>query len=161
MSEHKINIQEVIDFINAQTPETAVYIGVDSEKFRKNGKWYADYTLAIVVHIDSAHGCKVFGEVQREQVFDAKKDRPAMRLMTEVYKAADLYLQLADALADRYVEIHLDLNPDERHGSSCVIQQAIGYVKGTCGVIPKVKPRSWAASYAADRLKDILVIGAH
>jgi uncharacterized protein len=158
---HKMDIPAIIEFINAQSPETVIYIGVDSEKFRKQGRWVADYTLAVVVHIDSSHGCKIFGEVVREPVYDNRKERPALRLMSEVYKAAELYLKLADALVDRHVEIHLDLNPDERHGSSCVVQQAIGYVRGTCGLTPMVKPRSWAASYAADRLKDILVLETH
>jgi predicted RNase H-related nuclease YkuK (DUF458 family) len=59
-------------------------------------------------------------------------------------------------LEDRYVEVHLDINPDEKYGSSCVVQQAIGYIKGTCNVVPMVKPRAFAASYAADRLKHVL-----
>jgi predicted RNase H-related nuclease YkuK (DUF458 family) len=37
-----------------------------------------------------------------------------------------------------------------------VIQQAVGYIKGTCNVIPMVKPNAFAASYAADRLKEVL-----
>jgi len=60
-------------------------------------------------------------------------------------------------LADRDVEVHLDINPDEMHGSSCVVQQAIGYIRGTCNVIPMVKPDAFAASYAADRLKSLRV----
>jgi predicted RNase H-related nuclease YkuK (DUF458 family) len=36
------------------------------------------------------------------------------------------------------------------------VQQAIGYIKGTCNVDAQVKPNAFAASYAADRLKFIL-----
>jgi predicted RNase H-related nuclease YkuK (DUF458 family) len=72
-----------------------------------------------------------------------------------VYKVSELYLKLADVLEGRNVEVHLDINPDEMHGSSCVISQAIGYIKGTCNVIPFVKPQAFAASYAADRLKGL------
>ena len=79
-----------------------------------------------------------------------------MRLMTEVYKIAELYIALADVLEDRHVEVHLDINPDELYGSSCVINEAIGYIKGMCNVIPMVKPNAFAASYCADRLKLIL-----
>jgi predicted RNase H-related nuclease YkuK (DUF458 family) len=75
--------------------------------------------------------------------------------MTEVYKTSELYLKLADVLEGRDVEVHLDINPDEHYGSSCVVQQAIGYIKGTCNVIPFVKPNAWAASYAADRFKSL------
>lgn len=151
-----INIDEVREFILAQSPETRIYIGGDSERIRVDNKQVVDYTLAIVVHIDGKHGCKIFGEVQREPDYDYKKDRPRMRLMTEVYKIAELYQKLHDVLEDRHVEVHLDINPNEKHGSNCVINEAVGYIKGTCNVIPLVKPNAWAASTCADRLKEVL-----
>jgi predicted RNase H-related nuclease YkuK (DUF458 family) len=152
----KLDLTEVKRFIEAQSPSTKIYIGADSERFKMDGKWYADYTLAVVIHIDGCHGCKIFGEVQRELDYDQKKSKPAMRLMNEVYKVSDLFQSLADVLEDRYVEVHLDINPNELYGSSCVVQQAIGYIKGTCNVVPMVKPKAFAASYAADRLKEVL-----
>jgi len=153
----KININEVTEFISAQSPETKVYLGCDSERYRMNGVWYADYILAVVVHIDGKHGCKLFGEVITERDYDQRRDRPKMRMMTETMKVADLYLRLAEILNDRTVEIHLDINPDERFGSSCAINEAIGYIKGMCNVIPLVKPNAWAASYCADRLKSLKI----
>lgn len=152
----RMNIDEVRSFIEAQSPETKIYIGGDSERFAIGKDWYADYTLAVVVHYDGNNGCKVFGEVIRERVYDQKKDKPRMRLMTEVYKIADLYLKLADILEDREVEVHLDLNPNEMYGSNCVINEAVGYIRGMCNVIPMVKPNAWAASTCADRMKEIL-----
>lgn len=152
----RMNVDVVKDFILNQSPETKVYIGGDSERIMINDVWYADYTLAVVVHIDGKHGCKIFGDVQRERDYEKNKNKPRMRLMTEVYKISELYLLLADVLEDREVEIHLDINPDERYGSSCVVQEAIGYIRGMCNVIPMVKPRAFAASYASDRLKEIL-----
>ena len=151
----KINIDEVKQFIEAQSPETKIYIGGDSERFLMNGDWYADYILCVVVHINGNNGCKIFGEVQRERDWDKSKNKPRMRLMNEVYKIADLYLKLHDVLEDRDVEVHLDINPNEMHGSSCVVQQAIGYIRGTCNVVPMVKPRAFAASYAADRFHSL------
>lgn len=152
-----INIDEVKQFIENQGPNTKVYIGGDSERFRLNGQWFADYMLVIVVHIDGKHGCKVFGEVQRERDFDQKKNKPRMRLMTEVYKIAELYLKLADVLEDVDVEVHLDISRDEKHGSSVVINEAVGYVKGMCNVTPIVKPHAWCASTVADRFKTLKV----
>jgi predicted RNase H-related nuclease YkuK (DUF458 family) len=76
--------------------------------------------------------------------------------MNEVYKIADLYLKLHEVLEDRDVEVHLDINPDEMHGSSCVINEAVGYIKGMCNVVPFVKPNAFAASYAADRYKSYM-----
>ena len=151
----KLNIPEVVEFIRAQSPETRIYLGCDSERYRVDNVWYADYILAVVVHVDGNHGCRLFGEVVTERDYDQRRDRPATRLMTEVYKISELYLQLAEVLEGRHVEVHLDINPDEQFGSSCVIQQAVGYIKGVCNVIPMVKPDAFAASYAADRLKHV------
>ena len=152
---HQLDLDAVRKFIRAQSPETRVYLGSDSERVRVNGVWHADYAMAVVVHIDGCHGCKIFGEVMRERDYDQRANRPSMRLMNEVYRVSNLFQRLAPVLADRPVEVHLDINPDEMHGSSCVVQQAIGYIRGTCNVIPMIKPNAFAASYAADRLKGL------
>jgi predicted RNase H-related nuclease YkuK (DUF458 family) len=76
--------------------------------------------------------------------------------MTEVYKVAELYLKLQEMLPNNEIQVHLDINPDEMFGSSCVINEAVGYIRGTCNVIPLVKPQAFAASYAADRLKHVM-----
>lgn len=153
----KFHLEQVREAISTSSPETKIYIGTDSERFRIKGLWYADYTTAIVVHKNGNQGARVFGQVIRERDFDQKKDRPAFRLMSEVYKAAEMYMALADSIGDRYFEVHLDINPDEKYGSSCVLSQAVGYIHGTCHITPMVKPAAFAASYAADRLKDILI----
>jgi predicted RNase H-related nuclease YkuK (DUF458 family) len=151
----KLNLAKISKFIADQTPETKIYLGCDSERIRVNNVWHADYVLAIVVHINGNNGCKIFGEVQRERVYDQKESKPVMRLMTEVYKVSELYLKLAEVLEGRNVEVHLDINPNEMYGSSCVVSQAIGYIKGVCNVVPFVKPYAFAASYAADRFKSL------
>lgn len=156
MIRKEIDVQEVSKFIKEQSAETKIYIGGDSERFMIDETWYADYTLVVVVHINGKNGCRIFGGVERERDYDQRKDRPSMRLMTEVYKIAELYLKLGEVLEDREVEVHLDINPNEMHGSSCVLNQAIGYIRGVCNVVPMVKPNAFAASYAADRLKEVL-----
>ena len=152
----KFNIPHIKEFIDRQGPDTKIYIGVDSERIKRDKLWYADYTAAIVVHIDGNHGCKLFGEVTRERDYD-RVDKPNTRLMMEVFKVSELYLKLAEVLEDRTVEVHLDINPDESYTSSNVVAQAIGYIRGTCNVEPLVKPRAFAATYAADRMKGLRV----
>ena len=155
--QHKFNIDEVKEFINNSSGTSNIYIGADSERYRgRDDEWYADYTVAIVVHLDGSRGCKVFGKVTTERDYDKRHDRPSFRLMNEVYKASEMYIELFEVIGDRHCEVHLDINPDEMHGSSCVIQQATGYIRGMCGFAPKVKPEAFAASYAADRLKEII-----
>lgn len=156
MVRKELDIVAVKAFINSQTPETKVYLGGDSERFQLNGVWYADYINVVVVHKDGNKGCRVFGGIVRERDYDQYKDKPRMRLMNEVMKTAQLYMDLYDVLEDRETEIHLDINPDLKHGSSCVINEAVGYIKGMCNIIPLVKPNAWAASYCADRYKDAI-----
>jgi predicted RNase H-related nuclease YkuK (DUF458 family) len=156
MVKKNMNLDEVRDFIRAQTKETKIYIGGDSERFQINGVWMADYITVVVVHKNGKNGCRVFGSVVRERDFDQQKDKPRMRLMNEVMKTAQLYLDLEEAIGERKFEIHLDINPDLRHGSSCVITEAVGYIRGMCNVVPFVKPQAWAASYCADRYKDAI-----
>jgi predicted RNase H-related nuclease YkuK (DUF458 family) len=154
MYKKHINIAEVAAFINECSPETKIYIGVDSERFRLNGVWYVDYISAVVVHFDGKHGCKIFGAVDRERDFGQTASKPKMRLMGEVYRAADLYLELSKEVAHD-MEVHLDLNPNEMYGSNVAVQEAVGYIKGMCGVIPMVKPNAPAASYCADQFKSL------
>jgi hypothetical protein len=154
---NNMDLDEVREFIMNCSDTTCVYIGADSERYRgRDELWYADYTLAVVVHYDGSRGCKVFGSVSKERDYDQRKDRPAYRLMNEVYKAAQLYMDLAESIGDRHAEVHLDINPNIIHGSSCVVQQAVGYIRGTCNVTPMIKPKAFAASYAADRMKELL-----
>jgi hypothetical protein len=151
----KIDIPKIVDYLTTVGEDSTVYIGCDSEKFRINDEWWADYSLVVVIHKDNKHGGKVFGAITRERVYDQKPSKPAFRLMREVHLVAELYLQLADVIYNP-IEVHLDINPNFNHGSSCIVHEAIGYVKGVCQVEPAVKPSSWAASFAADQLKRIM-----
>lgn len=155
MSKYAFDLDEVKRFITAQSSDTSVYLGSDSERFRKDGVWWARYMTVVVVHIDSRHGCRVFGKVEEERDYDAKKNRPRTRLLNEAIKVTTLFQELEDVLIDRHVEVHIDINGKKEHGSNIVMQEAIGYVLGNTGIRPKIKPQAWAASYAADRWNEI------
>lgn len=144
------NLNEIVEYIKNTSEKSKIYIGGDSRRFLVNEKWIAYYALVIVIHINGNNGCKIFGYKTKELDYDKKRDRPVNRLMNEVYKIADLYLQLSP-LIDRKIEIHLDLNPKKEHASNQVLNQAIGYITGVCGVKPVIKPDSFAASTAADK----------
>lgn len=154
-----LKLQEAREFIQEQSNQSKVYIGCDSESYVKNQKRWANYYLVVVVHIDQSKGCKIFGERVTERDYSADKRRPTYRLMTEVYKASNLYLQLADVIGTRDCEIHLDINSEKKHISSVILEQAIGYVKGTCNIIPLVKPQSWVATHVADKFLKVASAG--
>jgi len=147
--EFKINLKEVIDYIK-DNPSAKIYLGCDSQKFRKGGHWHARFVTAIVVYEKDNN--KIFGEVSFERDFDKDPGRPSLRMMNEVFKVSSIVTQLSDVLKGRYFEVHLDINPNIMHGSSVALHQAIGYIKGVNGITPKVKPEAWAASHVADRL---------
>ncbi|MDH4396190.1 MAG: ribonuclease H-like YkuK family protein [Limnobacter sp.] len=157
MSDIRLNEDKLKAFLASCGPGTKVYLGCDSERIIINNTWYADYTLCIVIHINGRHGCKIFGEVHRQRDFDQRADRPSMRLMNEVYKVAELYERIKDVVAPFHPEVHLDISADEMNGSSCVVNQAIGYIIGVCQLTPMIKPRAFAASAAADRFKSLKV----
>lgn len=146
-------LAEVKDFLENTSPESSVYLGCDSMRIKKNRKWFALYTMVIVVHLDSKHGAKLFGYNVLESDHESNPSRPFRRMMNEAYKVVEMYNAFEDELIMMdTVEIHLDINPSEVHGSSCAVKAASGYILGTCGIEPKVKPDAFAASYAADRM---------
>ena len=151
----KIDIPALIQFLETCNTDTRIYIGCDSEKLCVDNVWWADYTTVAVVHVNGNNGCKIFGAVERERDYDSSLERPRMRLMNEVYRVAELYLEL-DRVIAHDIQVHLDLNKNEIHNSSIVISEAVGYIKGVCGVVPFTKPESWAASYGADRYKSLI-----
>lgn len=129
-----------------------IYIGCDSEAFKRNGKKYANYYRVIVVHEPNRRDTlKIFRNKITEIDYSSDKRKPLFRLMQEVYKTSEMYLELADILQDLDVEVHLDLNPSEKHVSNQVVDQAIGYIRGTCNVHPKIKPDAWVSTHVADR----------
>lgn len=148
----ELDLEEIKDYLATQSRESKVYIGCDSSRFKRHGVWWADYALVVVIHKDGKHGCKIFGCVVTERDYTADKKKPSYRLMNECYKVAEAYLALYTSLDDREVELHLDVNPDPRWASNAVVQQAVGYVRASCGITPMIKPEAFAASYAADRL---------
>lgn len=147
----KVNIEEIATYLENVSDESKIYIGCDSVRYQKKDKWYARYTLVMVIHIDGCRGCKIFGGNVHERDYENNHKKPSMRLMNEVYKVMEFYEQIAPIIDQREIEIHLDINPNEKHASSIVLNQAIGYVKGMTGINPKVKPEAFAASRAADQ----------
>lgn len=139
---------EIIEYL-IETPGR-VYIGGDSQRYSKNGKAWAKFTVVFIVHIHNSKGGKIFHFSESEPVWDQHLDKPKLRLMTEVRKIVDTYIEFGELLEGREVEIHLDISPDEKNGSSAVVSEAIGYCMGMAGIKPKIKPDSWASYTAGD-----------
>lgn len=147
-----MNLDEVRSFIQNEPLESKIYIGCDSEVFKRNNRWLIDYYAVVVIHKNRHNGCKVFGQKITEVDYTKDKKKPLYRLMQEVYKASELYLSLQEAIGDREVEVHLDLNPSKKYVSNMIVENAVGYIKSTCNVVPMIKPYAWCASSVADKM---------
>lgn len=139
-------IEQAKQAILDSSPESSVYIGCDSIRFKKNKMWYAKYSTVIIVHMDSKRGCKLFHESVDMPDFGNLKQR----LLNEVQMAVLAATSIIDVLGDRHMEVHLDINPNPKHKSSVAVKEALGWVKGSLGIDAKVKPSSFAATHAAD-----------
>lgn len=146
--EQKINLEEVVSFIRAQSPETSVYVGGDSQGYKHNDENWTLFIVIIGVHIDGCKGVKVFKQAEWLRDYSGSMRQ---RLIAEVSMIVSIAGAIMDRIGNRRFQIHLDINSDEKHASNAVIKEAIGYVKGVLGVEPRTKPESFMASIGADR----------
>lgn len=134
--------------ITESSLESGVYIGCDSKRRKKHGKFYATYATVIIVHKDSKHGGKLFYFIEQKPDYGNMRQR----LIEEVTYAIRAGLEVVDLIGDRKFEIHLDINPSPKHKSSCAVDEARGYVFSTFSMPPVLKPDGFAATHAADKL---------
>lgn len=143
-------IEEMVELLSRLNSDTKIYLGCDSVRYFRKNRAYARFATVAIVHMNGNNGCKIFSDISFENDYDVRKDRPKMRMLNEVQKVCELYNQLIPFIDEFDVEIHLDINTDPKHGSSCAVNEAAGYVLGMTGIKPKLKPESWAASFGAD-----------
>jgi predicted RNase H-related nuclease YkuK (DUF458 family) len=134
--------QAIID----SSPQSSVYIGCDSIRYKKKNQWYAKYSTVVILHMDSKKGCRLFHESIDMPDYGNLKQR----LMTEVQLAVATASEIIEVIGERHMEIHLDLNPSPNHKSNVAVKEAIGWVRGSFGFDPMIKPESFAATHAAD-----------
>ena len=130
------------------SPESSIYIGCDSIRYKVKDKWFAKYSTVIVVHLDSKRGCKLFHESVDLPDYGNLKQR----LLNEVMYAITAATEVIDVVGDRHIEVHLDINPNPAHKSNVAVKEALGYVKGQLGLDAVIKPHAFAATHAADHL---------
>lgn len=134
--------------ISESSLNSTVYIGCDSQRFKKKDVWYARYSTVVILHIDSNKGCKLFHDTFEMPDYGNMKQR----LLNEVMYATSAALEIIDVLGDRPMQIHLDLNGDPKHKSNVAVKEALGYVRGQLGIDAHIKPHSMASSICADHL---------
>lgn len=141
-------LEEAKEAIKTSSSSSSVYVGADSRRFKKNGSWYAKYTTVVVLHRDSKHGCKIYHNSVIQPDFGNIKQR----LLTEVSFAVEAATEIVEVVGDRYLSVHLDINPSPNHKSSVAVKDALGWVKGSLGIEAVIKPDAWAASHCGDHM---------
>ena len=145
---------KAIEAIKNSSKESSIYVGVDSQVFSRRPKGkdkyrVAKYSVVILLHYDSSSGA---GIIFQETVEMREYGNLRQRLMNEVMMAAEAAIAVADYVGERNFEVHIDINPDEKHKSSIAVKEAIGYITGQLGFAPKVKPDSFAATHCSDHI---------
>lgn len=138
----QMDMDEVRKAIAESSPNTRIYVGADSKRVKKK----VVYVTVVILHYEGKHGGRVFKNIVIEPWYGNIKQR----LMNEVYGAIGVAFDIVDHLGGRPFEIHLDLNTDPKHKSNMCVKEAVGYVLGSFGFKPKLKPEAWAASTVAD-----------
>ena len=146
-TEVKFDIDALKTEIDSTSESTAIYIGADSKQFKRRGKKYIAYVTVLIIHYNGSRGAKIHKQITFEKDYGSFRQR----LMKEVELAINVGYELADTIANRPFEIHLDINPDEKYRSSVLVKEATGYVMGMLGFKPKLKPEAFAASAVSDR----------
>jgi len=139
---------EAREAILNSSQESAVYVGADSIRYKRGELWFAKYSVVIILHMDSKHGCKLFHKTMDLPDYGNLKQR----LLTEVGYAIEAATEIIDIVGDRRLEIHLDINPNPSYKSNIAIKEALGYVRGSLGLDARIKPHSFAATHCADYL---------
>lgn len=147
MNDKDFNLDEIRQAIKNSPQDSGVYIGSDSKVYAGEECQMVAYVTVIILHYGSSKGAKIFKSHRTSKYFGEIRQR----LMDEVTEAITAGMAIADVIEDRKFKIHLDINRDERYKSAKLVKEATGYVLGTLGFEPKLKPDSFAASSVADR----------
>ena len=80
------SVEEIVDLLAGLEKTSRVYLGCDSVRYRRDNANWARYATVAIVHMNGKNGCRVFHNISHEPDYDAKKNRPKVRMMNEVAK---------------------------------------------------------------------------
>lgn len=120
-----------------------VCIGTDAQRKGRVHKF-----VTVIALIAETKG----GMLMYSSEVDTNKMTLNQKLIKEVYKSIEVAYEINPLLElyDIKLEIHVDINGDERWASNKSMSQAVGYIMGM-GYDYKIKPDAFAASFNADR----------
>jgi predicted RNase H-related nuclease YkuK (DUF458 family) len=142
--------EEIIDYLEKlivaekeKGHKIKVCVGTDAQRRGRGHKF-----VTVIALISEGKGGMLMYTVEHEM----HKITLNQKLLKEVYKSIEIAYSINPLLElyDIKLEIHVDINADERWASNKSMSQAVGYIMGM-GYDYKVKPDAFAASFNADR----------
>lgn len=135
----RVNIDDYVVNYLIDNPDTKIYVGCDSQNFRKK----TIYATVIVLHRSNNGGHVLY---MREKIPKIKDN--FHKLWGEVQRSMDVASYLRNELGVDVNQVDLDLNPDPKYKSNQVLRAAVGFVE-SMGFKPRFKPEElWAISVA-------------
>jgi predicted RNase H-related nuclease YkuK (DUF458 family) len=135
-------IGDVLGFVRENASEgQSVHVGTDSLQRAR----VTQFVTVVAILNPGRGGRAAFARETSPRIVSLRQ-----RLMREVWLSVDLGLRLHPVVPGD-LTVHIDANPVVTHRSSAYIQELVGLVVSQ-GFRAQVKPGSWAATHAADRL---------
>ena len=135
-------IEDVLEFVRDNSRDgQSVHIGTDSLQTR-----HATRFVTVVAILTPGRGGRAIYRRESEPRIASLRQR----LLREVWLSVDLGLKLHPVVPGE-LTVHIDANPVVTHKSSAYVQELVGLVVSQ-GFRAEIKPESWAATHAADRL---------
>jgi predicted RNase H-related nuclease YkuK (DUF458 family) len=135
-------IGDVVEFVREQARDgQVVHLGTDSLQRARHTR----FVTVVAILTPGRGGRAIWTRATCPRIASLRE-----RLLREVWLSVELGLRLSPVVPGA-LHVHIDANPVERHKSSAYVQDLVGLVVSQ-GFRAVIKPDSWAASRAADRL---------
>jgi len=135
-------IGDVVDFVSEHAREgQVVHLGTDSLQRARHTR----FVTVVAILTPGRGGRAIWTRETRPRIVSLRE-----RLLREVWLSVELGLRLHPVVPGP-LHVHIDANPIAQHKSSAYVQELVGLVVSQ-GFRAVIKPESWAASRAADRL---------
>ena len=137
-----VPVADVVAFVRENAREgQAVHLGTDSLQLARHTR----FVTVVAILTPGRGGRAIYRREVRARIASLRE-----RLLREVWLSVELGLGLSPVVPGP-LSVHIDANPVETHRSSRYVQELVGLVVSQ-GFRAVIKPESWAASRAADRM---------
>ena len=136
-NDNEWTFDEIIEFVK---DFDTIYVGCDSKYYSTATR----FATAIAVY---RNPCVTYWYTKEKDQYMSREI--PYRLWAEVEKAMEVAHMIRERLPNAHIEVHCDINSDDKFPSSRLNRSAQGYVSG-CGYTYKNKPGAWCATGCAD-----------